>query len=54
MKRGRFMDRLILAQPKCTAIELLKNVLFFCFLLITPLYMPENVRKDHIPCVFER
>ena len=41
-------------QPKCTAIEILKNVLFFYFLLITPLFMPEHFRKDYTPFVFER
>ena len=41
-------------QPRCTAIEILKNVLFFCFLLITPLFMPENFREDYTPSVFDR
>ena len=41
------------AQPKCAAIEILKNVLFFFyFLLITPMFMPENFRKDYINLLY--
>ncbi len=44
-------------QPRCTAIEIPTNVLFFLLLLITPLFMPENIRKYYAiytTSVFER